>query len=266
MTDSTIQADRPTAVRALLDKAKDRPVLGTILITPGEEWVDVCGNAGLDFVCVDQMVTSLGWHDTARMVRAAKTWGTSGWVRLSAYPWGNLRQAEVMQRDVHKAIACGAEAVVASVETVDDVKALVEVEHEDHRWIWSRGTTPGTHEIAVTPSFVPLIESLDGLKNLGEIAAVDGLESVFLGFGDISRLMDVPNDLNNPVLQKVITDAVESCAEHGVTVQSTAGYFPNAPAIRGAVDILQGLGVGIVWVPYPTYLAYEIYRDVVLNV
>ena len=81
-----VGSEPKTTLERLLAGAGSRPLIGSNLISGGPEWMELCGNAGFDFVCVDQMVSAMSWQETSEMLRAAAAGKTSGWVRLSAYP------------------------------------------------------------------------------------------------------------------------------------------------------------------------------------
>ena len=117
-------AEPKTTLQRLLAGAGSRPLIGTNLISGGPDWAELCGNAGFDFVCIDQMISPMSWEATSEMLRAAAAGKTSGWVRLSAYPWGGDDQRAFLRRDVLKAVAIGAEAIKASVDNARDAAAL----------------------------------------------------------------------------------------------------------------------------------------------
>ena len=60
-------AEPKTTLERLLAGAKSRPLIGTNLICGGPEWVELCGNAGFDFVCVDQMISPMSWEATSEI-------------------------------------------------------------------------------------------------------------------------------------------------------------------------------------------------------
>src|SRR5215813_8286198 len=157
-----------TTLQRLLTAAGSRPVIGSNLISGGPEWMELCGNAGVDSVCVDQMVSAMSWQETSEMLRGAAAGKTSGWVRLSAYPWGGNDQRAFLRRDVLKAIAIGAEAILASVDTTEDTAALVEMPqaHVRHRKYAARGRDADGIVPAGLPSIIPLVESDNALANL----------------------------------------------------------------------------------------------------
>jgi 4-hydroxy-2-oxoheptanedioate aldolase len=69
---------------------------------------------------------------------------------------------------------------------------------------------------------VIMIESVDGLENLDQIAAVPGVGALFLGAGsDLSRSMGVP--ANSPELEAAFQQVLKACKAHNVACGITAG-------------------------------------------
>jgi len=198
------------------------------------------------------------------MLRAASAGKTSGWVRLSAYPWGGDDQRAFLRRDVLKAIAVGAEAILASVDTVRDASALIEMPpaHVRHRKYASRGRDAEGIVPAGLPSIVPLVESDDALADLSSFAATPGLEAVFMGIGDLARLKGVAADVRDPTMAAVLRDAVKVCAERGVSVMCSTGKSETLDEILASVDRLSEIGIKVIWVPNPNHIAFRLYRTV----
>ena len=67
-----------------------------------------------------------------------------------------------------------------------------------------------------------MIESVDGLKHLDEIAAVPGVGALFLGAGaDLSRSLGVAQ--NSPELEAAFQQVLRACKAHKVACMITAG-------------------------------------------
>lgn len=258
------QGSRSTLAR-LLQQAPSRPLIGTNLISPGSEWTELCGHAGFDFVCVDQMVSAMSWEQTSEMLRGAAAGGTSGWVRLSAYPWGGDGQQAVLQRDVLKAIAIGAEGVLASVDNTDDAAAIIQMptSHDRHRKFSVRGRDAGGILPAGLPTVIPLVESDNALADLSEFASIPGIEAVFLGVGDLARLKGITADAKDPRMAEVLRGAVKKCAEHGVIVMCSTGKPDTLDEVLHRIEMLWEIGIQVIWVPNPSHLAFSFYRSVV---
>jgi len=259
-----VGSEPKTTLQRLLAGARSRPLIGSNLISGGPEWMELCGNAGFDFVCVDQMVSAMSWQETSEMLRGAAAGKTSGWVRLSAYPWGGDDQRAFLRRDVLKAIATGAEAILASVDNAQDAAALVEMPeaHVRHRKYAVRGRDADGIVPAGLPSIIPLIESDNALNNLTQFTAIAGLEAVFMGVGDLARLKGVTADVRDPKMASVLRDAVTVCAQKGVTVMCSTGRSDTLDEILTSIEMLWEVGVRVIWVANPTHIAFKVYRTI----
>jgi 4-hydroxy-2-oxoheptanedioate aldolase len=253
-----------TTLERLMTGAGARPLIGSNLVSGGPEWVELCGNAGFDFVCVDQMVSAMSWQETSEMLRAAAAGKTSGWVRLSAYPWGGNEQRSFLQRDVLKAIAIGAEAILASVDNAQDAAALVEMPaaHVRHRKYAVRGRDADSLVPAGLPNIIPLVESDRALADLTQFASIAGLEAVFLGVGDLARLKGVAADVRDPTLASVLRDAVSVCSQMGVTVMCSTGRSDTLDETLTSIEMLWDIGIKVIWVSNPSHIAFRFYRTI----
>jgi 4-hydroxy-2-oxoheptanedioate aldolase len=253
-----------TTLQRLLAGAASRPLIGCNLISGGPEWMELCGHAGFDFVCVDQMVSAMGWQETSEMLRAAVAGKTSGWVRLSAYPWGGDDQRAFLSRDVLKAIAVGAEAILASVDNAQDAAALLEMPeaHVRHRKYAVRGRDADGVVPAGLPSIIPLVESDNALANLTQFTSIAALEAVFMGVGDLARLKGVGADVRDPKVASMLRDAVNVCSQVGVTVMCSTGKSDTLDEMLTSIDMLWDIGVKVVWVANPSHLVFKLYRTI----
>ena len=96
------------------------------------------------------------------------------------------------------------------------------------------------------------IENLDGLKNVEEIAAVPGVDGLFIGQGDMSMRLGCSLDQKDPKLVDVDRRVSEACGKHG--------KFWGRPC-TGAEDIRTTLELGAGFVNYGSDF-FAIYNSV----
>ena len=237
-----------------------RVALGTFMLTSGPEMVEVMGAADLDAVCVDHMVTAIDWGLTADMFRAARQYDMTPWIRLQGYPWHGGAVDTRTVADVLRAIAVGAEGITISVDTPEQVEAILQPRSDQHRRIWARGGEFHTsHEADVL--IFPMIESLGAARAIDRILDIEGLQGVFLGMGDLSRELGHPRDNEHPEVLEFVGQVVEKTEERGQMVIANTPYVSQPAEIANSVDILWNLGVKAVWIPYPSYLVRTVYLD-----
>ena len=69
-----------------------------------------------------------------------------------------------------------------------------------------------------------LIETRDGLDNVEEIMAVDGIDVAHLGHADLSLSLGIPGQFDHPDLQRGIDKIVEAAAKYG---KSAGAMMPS---------------------------------------
>lgn len=77
-----------------------------------------------------------------------------------------------------------------------------------------------------------LIETAQGLANVDEILAVDGIDVAHLGHADLSLSLGIPGQFDHPDLQRGIDAIAEAAQRHGKTAASLA------PTPKWGADLL----------------------------
>src|SRR5437660_941598 len=78
---------------------------------------------------------------------------------------------------------------------------------------------PGANEnIIICPS----IESLEGLENVEEIAAVEGIDMIAYGHSDLSAQLGVHLDLEHPTFKAAVRRIAAACNAHGKLARGSA--------------------------------------------
>ena len=62
---------------------------------------------------------------------------------------------------------------------------------------------------------VAQIETAEGLENVEEIAAVDGIDALWIGQFDLTASLGIPGDFASPVFRAATRRVVEACHAHG---------------------------------------------------
>jgi len=64
---------------------------------------------------------------------------------------------------------------------------------------------------------IPQIETDEGLRNVEAIAAVDGVDALWVGHFDLTNFMGIPGQFQHPDYLAGITRVVDACEAHGKT-------------------------------------------------
>ena len=219
--------------------------VGMFLRLPGFELAELCAHAGSDFVLVDLEHSITTWEQAAAMVLAAESAGTVPVLRLSN-PARDL---------ITRALDIGAHGVmVAQVETVETARAVVAATR------YGSGGTRGTAgsrrsgfglriplgeftEAANRATFVSVqIESLEGVRNAGSIAAVRGLDCILAGLSDLTVDLGVPGEWEHPSVVSCTMEIKAACDANGIAfgVPAPDTDFAARYLARGARLIAAG--------------------------
>ena len=214
--------------------------------------VEVCGNAGFDFVIIDAEHGPFSMETAESLVRAADYIGISPVIRVLA------NDPTLIQR----ALDVGAEGVqVPQICNREDALAVVKAAHFNPEGL--RGVCRYTRaaEYSHMDKFeyfkkanekvvvIIHIEGEEGVRNIDEIIAVDGLDIIFIGPYDLSQSLGVPGDINNPLVEEKMKEVLEKARKAGVVVGTFVDDIESAQKWieLGVQYISYSVDVGIIY-------------------
>lgn len=224
--------------------ASGQSVFGLWITLESASITEIAVGLGLDWIVVDAEHGHLDWHDILEHVRATVRSETIVLVRV----------AENNASLIKRALDIGADGVVVPwVESVSDLQnALSAAKYPPagRRGIGAeRATCWGQcfREHAASANndvlVVPLIESLEGLKNLPDMARLPETEVFFFGPADLSATAGHPGQWEGPG----VAEAIRSGAQHLISAGKWIGV-----AATGEQDLkdrqkdgFQMLGLGL---------------------
>jgi 4-hydroxy-2-oxoheptanedioate aldolase len=244
-------------IRAALKQGQ--VVLGSFFRLPSPDLAEVFGEAGFDFVIIDQEHGAVSVEATANLVRACDLVGMAAIVRIpDSLPWL-----------IQHALDVGALGVQApQVGTVSDAQRVVRA--SKFAPVGSRGVCRNVRAARYSARdrfaymeesnrdtlVVVQIESKEGIGNLAGILSVPGIDVVFLGPYDLSQSLGLPGQVDHPKVRSTMQQAVAACRLAGV---AAGVYADSAEAVRHWV----GAGVQYVAVGVDTALIYTLTRKFV---
>ncbi len=187
-------------------------LIGTWLNAPSASQAEIIGYAGFDLVILDTEHSSYDLDTAEHLVRAADA------AQLPCL----LRVSENTGAAVAKALDSGAQGVVVPhVGTADEARWAVRHAHYAPHGV--RGAAPTVRATrygqiswpdylvhARSHTLVVLqIEGKQGLANLDEIMAEDGINVLFVGPFDLSESLGVSGQLDHPLLLSAVGEIVE---------------------------------------------------------
>jgi len=184
--------------------ASGRRLRGVFNSLPSPAIVEMCGYAGFDFVIIDNEHGSADFETTENMLRAARASGIVPVVRC-------------LRHDISRVLDMGASAVqipmVASAEEARDLVQQVRYPRVGRRGsafsprAAGYGAFPGiphTERSNAGIALIVMIETPEAVAQAAEIAAVPGVDAVFVGPNDLSHSMGFDNDWKSaPVLGEI---------------------------------------------------------------
>ena len=195
----------------LRQRLLDGPVAGLFVQTPHPVAVEVLAGLGPDFVCLDQEHAPLGRESVHALLGAAALAGVPALVRVPG----------PLPHRIGAALDSGAAGVL--VPRIESAASAADVV----RWAryppaGERGFGPGRAngygragvQDAEAPVVAVQVETQAGLDALDAILAVDGLDLVFVGPGDLSVSLGL-DGIRDPRLQPVVADVLARVAAAG---------------------------------------------------
>ncbi len=207
---------------------------GTFLKTPAHEIIEVLSQSGLDFVCIDCEHAAYDRRGMDTSLAMAKALGLPALVRV---PEGTPAQ-------ILMALDSGAVGVVVphvfSVEKAKDVSKAAHFGHGGRgfagstRWA-GLGAHPMADVLAMDDETVVLaqIEEPEGVDAVADIAAVDGIDGLFVGPADLAVCYG-KTDITDPVVRSAIGKvggAAKAAGKAAVTFCPTTAMVPDLAAL-----------------------------------
>ncbi|HJQ94800.1 MAG TPA: aldolase/citrate lyase family protein [Acidimicrobiia bacterium] len=215
--------------------AAGETVTGAFVRLPTIEAVEICAHAGCQFLIIDREHTPVDWERTSALILATEAAGASSIVRLPT--WGRER--------ITKALDAGADGVM--IPQVEDARTTREVvAATKYGPTGTRGTATnrnsgygmkmalGEYIDAANESALVIIqiESVEGVDKAEEIAAVDGVDCIFVGLSDLSVRLGVPGDMEAPVLTEALEVVSAACRRHGKALGVPVGSVEMGQSLR----------------------------------
>jgi len=191
--------------------AQGRRCVGTFSHIASETAIEGLAYAGMDFVIIDGEHGTAGAETVQKMARAAKLHGMTPFARTRDSSRGAV--LSMLEAGVHG-------LVVPQINTVEEVRALV----ENTRYFpqGSRGVFLGSNggygfadfalqglqnyfDVCNKETLVfPQCETKGCLENIEEIAALPGVDGIFIGPYDLSAALGIPGGFAEPAFGEAV--------------------------------------------------------------
>lgn len=223
------------AFRQLLKAAGGHPPIGTWIVSASPIVAEAVGCAGFDWGVVDMEHSPLDLGGVVQMLQAL---GNTRMVPIVRVPWND---SVIVKRVLDTGAAT---LLFPLVQTADDAALAVAATRyppEGHRGVAGMGrasrygTTPNYVTTANKQIGVVLqLETAAALNRLEEVAAVDGVDALFIGPADLSASMGHVGQLTHPAVVDRMVQAVRRAKEVGKPI-GTIGNTPEQVAQYRAI-------------------------------
>ncbi len=195
--------------------------IGTFFELGGRGAMEALCRTGLDYVIIDTEHGCFSEETTADLICAAENGGLKPYVRI-----GDVRRPYVLRM-----IDIGARGlIVPNIRSVEEVKELVA--NAKFPPVGNRGYCPNRTcgwgaDAWVTDVFsymedcnqrvrvYPQCETAEALEQIEEIAALNGVNGIFVGPCDLSISLGIPLEFTNPILTEAVERILKACKNKG---------------------------------------------------
>jgi 4-hydroxy-2-oxoheptanedioate aldolase len=196
--------------------AAGQSTFGAWLSIPSPVTAEAAARQGFDYVCIDTQHGAVEYQDCIGMLQAIDLAGGTPIVRV---PWNE-------PGIIGKMLDAGAEGVIVPmVNTVAEAEAVVSACRYAPEGSRSFGPTmvgmrhDNYHEWAASNiAVIPMIETVEALRNLDAILAVPGVDAIYVGPADLSLSLGLPpgNNDDRREFTEALLHVAKSCRNAGV--------------------------------------------------
>ena len=195
--------------------AEGKQVIGGTVLLPDPEVYCAVANSGFDFTWIEMQHSPLTYQDVARMILACKG--------ASAIPF--IRVPDATEGDIQKATDIGALGIILPmVDTVEKAAAAVKFARYPPAGRRSQGNGQygalwGSDYRATANSnimIVAMIENPAGVDIVEKIAAVPGVDVVFVASTDLSSFSGLKQ--GDPKYESLVTRVLDTTTKAGLKV------------------------------------------------
>lgn len=228
-------------------KEAGRPQIGMWICSGSPVAAEILAGSGMDWVLIDAEHSPYGLETITGLLRATDAYPATAVVRVPAVDRVLIKQyldlgvQNIMVPMVHN-LELAREAVAAVHYPPKGVRGVGSALARASRW----GAVPGYLESAAeTISLTIQIESAEGVDNVAEIAALDGVDAAFIGPSDLAASMGILGQQTHPDVVAGVKKSIRAFAAAGKPVGVNAFNLDQAQDYldSGANFVLVGADV-----------------------
>ncbi|OAF18812.1 HpcH/HpaI aldolase family protein [Bradyrhizobium neotropicale] len=215
------------------------PVLGAWCMLPDRFAAEVVASQEFDFVCIDAQHGMIDYRDVAQLIQVLELGEAAPVVRV---PWNE-------PGIIGKVLDAGAMSVIVPmVNSADDARALVAAARYAPHGSRSFGPVgiglrDGADYLRRTDdevAVIVMIETAIALRDVDQIAAVPGIDALFLGPFDLSLSLGLPPGDNDgvSVFDDAIASVLRSCRENNLKAGILSNHMDAPRRVAQGFDMI----------------------------
>lgn len=212
-----------TAMRQKLDAGE--VAFGTFFKVGAPSLVELIGRSGFDFIIIDAEHSTFTHADIENVIRTAELVGMSTMVRTP----------DASEANILHALDSGASGVqVPALRTAEDVKEVIQRAryHPVGERGWARACRAADYGFPSAKGYVDHanryttisvhVENAAMVEAIEEVCALEALDVLFIGAGDLSQSLGHPGETDHPKVLAAIERAVDVAISRGKHVGAVA--------------------------------------------
>lgn len=211
----------------------------TVKLVRGVEIAQIAQVCGFDSLYIDLEHSTFTLDDTSQVCLAANLAGITPLVRVPAntpeYISRVLDGGAMGIIAPHVRSAADAQRVVlaAKFPPLGQRSAVGGLPHLAYQSIPAEQANPMLNEATLV---VVMMETLEALERVEEIAAVDGIDMLLIGTNDLTAEMGIPGHYDDPRVQQAYQKTLDACNKFGKSV-GVGGLASRADLIKKFVGL-----------------------------
>lgn len=209
------------------------PLLGAWLQMPNPVAAEAVGHLGFDWVGIDTQHGLIGYETMLWMLQAIAVTGTPAVVRVS----GNI------PGEIGRALDSGAQGIIVPlIETPEAASQAADACRYPPRGRRSWGALrPALGSVPYSPEIgdeqavcFAMVETVPGVEQIDAIAAVDGVDVIYIGPSDLASSAGLPPmlALRDPQHRELVERIAQACRDAG----KWSGIHPATPDVGWYVE------------------------------
>lgn len=212
--------------KVLQKLSKNEPVsVAAVWTVPHWKIIEMIGLQGYDCVWIEMEHSDFTWDQVSQMILAARATGMEAMVRVGRGGYN----------DVIRPLEAGATGLLLPQCTgAEDAEQFVQMARFAPRgWRGVGGSVDARYGLMPFEEYVTfgnqevflavMIERREALNEVEKIAAVEGLDLLFVGPADLSQNLGCMGQWDHPLIREAIHRVADACARHGKSWGTAGG-------------------------------------------